>query len=323
MRKFFEILLKIIIVVSFVCIIVFVGVAIINNRSIAYEGYNYIVSTRNKTNFSVTQNGISENLRIRFNEMDKDPLGEFINKAGIELNKGIDFFVDYLSLEDNLTKGEQDILVRGYKNYTNSFLNVKEAYISYLEAYKEAEDKYNNDYQNSDYAVETANAKGLYIVTTYIEAYRKGSEFFKDLIKITNKYMLPNLSYQTYKAQSYMIKIGYVDYSLESRFNENGIRIDTGIIDILNERLRIKDFKDYNLNNNSSVRAFNRYMITSNNFADKDYLTNNEFKEFSNNLNDLNIFEWAGNYEVYYKTLSDSLKTKASSSKVFYNNYYA
>lgn len=323
MRKFFEILLKIIIVVSFICIIVFVGVAIINNKSIAYESYNYIVSTRDKTNFSLTQQGISQNLRIRFNEMSKDPIGEFINKAGIELNKGIDFFVDYLSQEDALTKGEQDKLINGYKTYAESFLKVKEAYLSYLEAYKEAEDKFYNDYENSDYAVETSNAKGLYIVTTYIQAYRNGSVFFKDLATITNKYIMPNLSYQTHKAQSYMIKIGYVDYSLDSKFNEQGIKTEIGVVEILNERLRIKDYSDYNLNNNTSVRAFNNYMLTSNNLSDKDYLTNASFREYSNTLNILNIYEWAGNYNNYYKTLNEDMKSKALATKTFYNANYS
>ncbi len=322
MRKFFEILLKIIIVVSFICIIVFVGVAIINNRSIAYESYNYIVSTRDKTNFSQIQNGIKNNLYIRFNSMDKDPLGEYINKAGIELNNGINFFVDYLSQEDGLTKGEQDKLVSGYKSYAESFSEVSNAYFSYLEAYKEAENKYNNAYEDSDYAVETANAKGLYIVTTYIQAYKKGSAFFKDLAEITNKYMLPNLNYQTHKAQSYMIKLGFVDYSLDSTYNELGIKQEVGITEILNERLRIKDYSNYDLNNNSNARAFNNYVNTCNNISDKDYLTNASFREYTNTLNELNIYEWAGNYNKYYASLSDNLKNKAQSTKTFFNSNY-
>lgn len=322
MRKFFEILLKIIIVVSFICIIVFVGVAIINNRSIAYEGYNYIVSTRDKVNFSITQSGISQNLKIRFNELEKDPIGMYINKAGIELNNGIDFFVDYLSQEDKLTKGEQDKLVNGYKTYAESFLEVKDAYLSYLEAYKEAEDKYNTDYQHSDYAIATANAKGLYIVSTYIQAYKNGSAFFKDLVKITNKYIMPNMSYQTYKAQSYMIKIGYVDYSLNARYNEFGTKIEDGIIDILNLKISHKNYNDYTINNITNVKAFNTYLNSCNNVTDKDYLTNENFKNYTNTLNELDIYEWSGNYDNYYNSLSDTLKQKAVATKTFYNATY-
>ena len=94
MNKFLEILLRIVIIVSFVCIIVFVCVAIINNQSIAYEGYNYIVAMRDKTNFKQVQTGIEQNV-LTIYKGKKDPYINYINKAVIELNNGIDFFVDY------------------------------------------------------------------------------------------------------------------------------------------------------------------------------------------------------------------------------------
>lgn len=318
MSKFLEVLLRIAIVVSFICIIVFVGVAIINNQAIAYESYNYIVSTRDKLSFKSTQSGIAENVYKVYKRdngpSDRDAYANYINTAVIELNYGIDYFVDYLSVEDKLTKGEHDKLVTGYKKYAGSFNKVKEAYNSYLEAYAEAEYKDTHDPANSGYAIENVNAKSVYLIQTYMTCYKNGSSFFKVLAGIANEYIIPNLSYQTYKAQSHMIKVGFVDYSLDQMEM------------VLNEKLRNPSYPQYNPNNNPHARMFLTYndkTYNSNYFSDKDLLTNSSFKEFTQNLNYLNIYEWAGNYNAYYNSLNDTLKTKAYNAKSFFDSNYS
>lgn len=316
MSKVLEVILRILVVISFICIIVFVCVAIINNQSIAYEGYNYIVSARNKTNFKQTQSGIENDVKTIFRG-DQEPYAHYMNLAVKELNDGIDFYLDYLSLEDRLNKGEQDKLIKKYKLYIEGFNEVKDAYFSYLEASRDVEDRYEND-KNYSYAVEKVNAKSVFVVKTYIECYKKGSEFFKTLVNISNKYTIPDISYQTYKGQSYMIKVGFVDYSL-----------DTAILR-LNTKLRNPNYcvsAEYNPDNrayNPNSMAFLRYTAVCNSkLNDKDYLTNSSFRNFTQQLNDLNIFEWAGNFNNYYSSLSSDLKAKAEVTKDFYNNTYA
>lgn len=312
MSKFFEILLKIVLVVSFICIIVFVCVAVINNQSIAYEAYNYIVSTRDKTNFSQTQKAIVESddaVRVYYGGA-YDPYARYINTAVVELNSGINFFVDYLSQEDKLTKGEQDKLIKGYREYTNKFNDVTDTYLSYKASYKEAHEKYTNHYWESDYAVETVNARSVILVKNYIDCYKLGSEFFKNLVEITNKYAIPNLSYQTYKAQSYMIKVGFIDYSLDD-MNKR-----------LDEKLRNPKYDNYTFNYNPKAQAFQKYNSTYNTYNDKIYLTDADFRNFTLNLNELNVYEWAGNYASYNATLNASEQEKSGSAHTFFATRY-
>lgn len=309
MSKFWSVILKIIIVISILGIIFFVGVAIFKNQNISFEAYNYISSVNSRIDFEEMQANVSSKVREEF-DGDDDLYAEFINSASTELNNGISYFLDYLSHEDGLTKGEQDKLINLYNKYVDNYYRFEIYYDKYVEAYEIAEQK-KDDYEQSDYSRSTVRAAAVNLVEKYVDSYRIGSEFFKYLVQIVNKYTLTNSGLYSFKAQSYMIKCGLVDYSLDYVLQNLKYRLNQKL-DVYN-----KDPKT-----NQLIRNYYYFITKSATYTDRISVTNTEFRVFLNKLNTLNIFEWAGNYDNYLKTLNEDLSVNASDALTFYNNNF-
>lgn len=307
MNKFWTVVLEIIIVISILGIIFFVGVAIFRNQNISFEAYNYISRSQDETDFETLQTNIANNVKVAF-EGSSDPYASYINSAISQLNEGIDYFTDYLSHEKGLTKGEQDSLINLYDKYISSFYQTGKIYEEYKDAYKLAEDK-KDDYEGSDYVRTNCITLAGHVVDTYLNCYKNGAEFFKYLTQIVNKYTLNNTSLFSYKGQTYMIKCGLVDYSLSF------------IKDNMTKKIALESYTA-NPRTNGLVNNYYLFLTNCNKFSDANCVTNTNFKNFKNNLNTLNIFEWAGNYSSYVKTLDDALKTNASNALTFFNNNF-
>ncbi|MBR1985020.1 MAG: hypothetical protein IKA31_04690 [Clostridia bacterium] len=309
MNKFWTILLKILIVVSFIGIIVFVGIAIFNNQNIAFEAYSYIAYTHKSTDFKTLQNNITNNVKADYYDSEMDSYAKYINTAITELNAGIDYYIDYLVFEDELTKGEQDKLINLYDSYLGMFSKVNEDYKSYKDAYEEARVQVENDYEGSDVALNKLKSWGFILVRDYTGCYEKGSEFFKFLVEMVDTYDQNSSGLYSYTGQGYMIKNGLVDYSLEF------------VLYNINERVNGRTHQA-NARSNALVENFYDFVSTSKKFTDKSTVTNTNLRVFINNLNQLNIYEWAGNNSNYLKTLSDDLKQVSNSALTFYNNNF-
>ena len=67
MSKFWSVILKIIIVISILGIIFFVGFAIFKNQNISFEAYNYITRCQDETDFQTLHDNIINNV-ILFSE---------------------------------------------------------------------------------------------------------------------------------------------------------------------------------------------------------------------------------------------------------------
>ena len=308
MSKFGNILLRIIIVLSFVGIVVFVGIAIFNNQNIAFEAYNYIVATQSSKDFNQLQTNIRNKFKATYDGL-SDTYANFIDSAITELNEGIDYFIDYLVFEDKITKGEQDKLTSLYKNYVKSFEATEESYSLYTESYEDAKKKIEEDHEYANYAKELVNKRAVYVVRNYYSCFTNGSDFFKYLTKIVNKYNMDNSGYFSYKGQSYMIKVGLVDYA------------NNFILDNMDKKERGQTYET-SATANALVNTYYSYLANAEDYNDSQCLTNNDFREFKNNLNSLDIFEWAGNYENYTATLTEDLKTKSSNALSFFNNKF-
>lgn len=309
MSKFWSVVLKIIIVISILGIIFFVGVAILRNQNISFEAYNYISSVNSRIDFEKMQANVSSKVREEF-DGDNDLYAEFINSACTELNNGISYFLDYLSHEDGLTKGEQDKLINLYYNYVKNYYDFEWYYNEYIKNYEIAEQNRNN-YEQSDYLRATVRAAAVDLVESYVNSYRKGSEFFKYLVQIVNKYTLSNSGLFSFKGQGYMIKCGLVDYSLDF------------VTKNLQHRLNVEyDSYKKNPRTNQLINNYYSFLTKSQTLTDVNSVTNTEFRVFINNLNTLNIFEWAGNYANYFNTLNETLALNAYSALTFYNNNF-
>ena len=194
-------MLKILIVVSFIGIIVFVCIAIFNNQNISYEAYSYIAYTHKSTDFKSLQNNIKNNVKSAYGE-GADSYVNYINTAITELNEGIDYFIDYLAYEDGLTKGEQDKLINLYDDYLYMFDKVDSDYKSYVDAYEEARVQVENDYEGSDVALNKLKSWGYILVSDYTGCYTNGSKFFKYLVEMVDIYNQNSSGLFSYEGQS-------------------------------------------------------------------------------------------------------------------------
>ena len=308
MSKFATILLKIIIVLSLIGIVVFVGIAIFNNQNIAYEAYNYIASTHNSKDFKTLQTNITNNVKTVYGG-NKDVYADYINSAIIELNEGIGYFLDYLVFEDDITKGEQDKLISLYDGYLKGFSSTEESYKTYMQAYENARKQIEENYEEADYAKANVKAQGVSLVRTYVSCFDYGNDFFKYLVKIVNKYNLNGSGLFSYKGQSYMIKVGIVENTLEF------------VYDNMSKKANDLSYVE-NINTNELIANYYNYVSNAEKYGDDDCVVNTNFRQFINNLNCLNIYDWAGNYTAYTNTLSDDLKQKSESAKTFFNNNF-
>ena len=271
MSKFATILLKILITLSFIGIVVFVGIAIFNNQNIAYEAYNYIVSTQSSKDFKTLQNNVRNNVKTYY-DGPKDVYADYINSAVIELNEGIEYFLDYLAFEDGLTKGEQDKLISLYDSYVKGFHNTEKIYKDYMDAYDLVRQKIETDYEGANYAKSHLNAQGVLLVKTYGSCFENGSRFFKYLVNLVNKYNLDNSGLFSYKGQNYMIKVGIVDNTLNFVYENMTKKV--------NDLSYAEDIKT-----NTLIKTYYDYLSTETKYGDDDSITNTAFRLFINNLN--------------------------------------
>ena len=307
MSKFASVLLKIIIFVSLMGILIFVGIAIFNNQNISFEAYNYIVAKRNDAKFAGLQNEIEANVKWNYGGA-QDTYAKYINDAIKELNLGIDYHLDYLALEEDLSKGEQDKLSSLYGDYTSKFNECKEYYTEYILVYKEMANIEDSE-EETNFAENILRNKAVYLIKNYAECYKSGAEFFKYLVEICKNYSLNGKNFYTYTSVGYMIETALVLQTLPT--------IDYDM-DIRNSSVAfVKDVKTYD-----KVDSFYDFVTHKSSFGDNSVLRNIPFKNFLNCIRLLDIYEWAGNYENYYEKLTDNQKYFASTALNFYNENY-
>lgn len=305
MSKFWTVLLKIIMVMSFIGILVFVGIAIFNNINISYEAYNYIYTLHNKTDFNTLQNNIYNNVKTKYNGQ-YDDYARFINSSITQINMGIDFYLDYLANEDKLSKGEQDKLCSLYDSYIKSFSETQKDYNQYTFAYDEAKIKIETNHNDANYAIVNLRARGVELVKNYAKCYQNGSKFFKYLVSVVQNHCFDGKSYHVYTGLCYMIKVGLIDNSIVYVMSDMNIK--------LNDSGFNKSITSYDL-----VDSYYDFLQKESSFSQKVTITNNSLLAFINNLNSLDVYEWAGNFGKYTENLSDTLKQKSKSAKSFYD----
>ena len=293
MSKFATILLKIILVISFIGIIVFVAFAIINNQNISYEAYNYISNAYSKAEFDSFKNDVSTNMKSSYNG-DVDQYALYINSAINEINAGNKFFLNYLASEKDLTKGEQDKLRNLFDNYLSHFNATKKAYDDYITAYLDADYQYNYNYDNSSVALSIVISKCIYFVERYTDCYLSGSEFFRYLEILVEKYSLQKTSNLSYEEQCFLIKVGIVDSTTDFIYENM-------------QNKRSNKTYELNIRNNDLVDCFYDFLIREDNFKEENLIINANFQTYVLNLNYLNIYNWAGDYDNYKSSLKDEL----------------
>lgn len=289
--------MKVIMVLSFIGALAFVGIAIITNQGITFESYNYISKKSVDTKFEEMQDDIYTNVK-KYHGASSNDYTDFLVNANKELNDGISFFLNYLSIEEALQKNEHNILISAYDNYLSKFQSVQTAYKDYMKAYNAFADL---NAENPIYAQTLLKNKEFIVSSAYADCFKSGSAFFKELVNTVKSYSFSG-AFLPYSCQRYLIKVGLCDYVVKQVFTPTRDEI--------------------NINLNSLKIIFDNYCANADGFSDRETITNSNFLKFTTTLNAVNIYEWAGNFNSYVLTLSPSLATEAQAAKIFFNEGY-
>ncbi len=308
MNKFGTVLLKIIMVASFIGAIVFVGIAVINNQNISYEAYNYIYVTSQKTDFDLLKTKVESNFKTEFDGV-LDPYASFVSTAIEELNGAISYYLDYLSGVKDTTKGEQDKLISLYNTYVESFKSANNYYNKYVSSYNNAQDLVDGGLDGADYAKVDVKLKSLSFVEGYYKCYNKGSDFFKNLFSVVQEKVFGGKTNLDYKRSCYLIEIGLADYSYNTVYE--------------NMEKKRKDLSyEQNPLNIENINCFYDFLNKKGDFDDSLTLINKSFKNFLDNLKKVDVFAWAGDYLNYSSTLPQDKKQAASLAKQFFDDNF-
>jgi len=246
-------ILKFMMVLSFVGALVFVGIAILTNQGITYQSFEYISEVRSKTDFSEFEDNVHLNVRSSYGASG-DNYAEFIADSSRELNSGIDYFLNFLSVETNLTKGDHNTLMNGYDNYCLSLDEAQDAYDKYMKAYASVE--------SGIYAQNLLLRYEEFFVKKYLACYQAGSDFFKDLVSTVSEHYFEGKGLN-YACQRYLIKVGLSDFACNT------------MLDLSREAFDASDLK----------LSFENFVTNEANYADSDIVTNSNFLNFVSTLN--------------------------------------
>lgn len=294
MKSFWTNVLKVVMVLSFIGALAFVGIAVITNQGIEFESYAYISRKITEANFADTQQKISDNVKLSFG-MSSNKYTSFLVEANKEMNDGISLFLDYLSIERTLQKGEHNALISSYDSYLSKHQKVRSAYVNYKTTY-DTIDSLSGD--EKIYAQNLLKSQEFTLSSLYADCYKSGSAFFKILINTVKSHSFSGAPLP-YSCQRYLIKLGLCDYVVKQVFTPSRDNID--------------------INQNTLRVAFGKYLSTANGLSDDVAITNTNFLNFITTLNAINVYEWAGNFSSYVLTLSPSLAAKAQSAREFFN----
>ena len=289
MNKFFSGLLRIIMLLSFFGIIVFVTIAVINSQDIALLSYNYIVSEKSKIDIDDFNVDIKENVVAQIG-LTQDPEAILISDALSQVSLGIDHFVDYLAFEQYLTKGEQDKLINDFKDFKNYYdLTSKN-----LEDYNTAYDRALEDGVGSAADAYLKEVRKL-LIYNYKNCYISASQLFDNLVLTVKNYTFKNIDLK-YSDLSFIIKDTLAKIAISDAFSENVTDIDS----------------------NSNVITFREYLISFSNYSDLEFITNESFRSFVKGLNSLDVYKLFSDYDNYISGLDEQTKSLAVNTKNFF-----
>lgn len=305
MRGFLSVVLRIIMLLAFVGIIVFVAVAIITNQSIAYSSYNYIYSEKQKANFSDFYDNLGR-VKETFGAS-KDEYTAFLSNAILDVNNGVDYYLSFLSKGKDLTKGDHDRLINDYKKYISSYETSRKLYNDYKTAYTIAEEtnKSGNE-QDFIFAKQNLEAKEKDLVLRLVEQENTGINFFRSLVNVVDKYVLKTHLNTSYKGEVYILNLGLANLVVKDAFYEGNNFRETRKNILLSE-----DYATYKTFRASSVSI-----------SDKDLITNGILRQFVEDLSYLDGYLWASDYDNYVLKIDNTMKEKAIRARLNFGELF-
>lgn len=295
MKKFWTVVLKIVMFMSLAGIIVFSCIAIISSNNIAFEAYNYLNTNKDTLALKEFTQRADSNIKASFGDTGGDVYVNFLSMAILDTQSTFDYYIDYLALDDTLSKGDQNVLINDFKSCIGAKQSCEQSYSDYLIAYKNASD-------GVSIAVEYVKSCERDFVYSYANLYNCLATLQYDLYK-TSKINVVKV--ESYDFQTYMIRTG----------------LSSGVVGKLYSETNIEKSpeKRIDLSSDELYRTYNSYKTKMATYKDKDTAIDGDLQQYVNNLNALNIFSWSKNYESYLSSVNNALREKATSAKKFFD----
>ena len=312
MKGFFTVFLKIILVASFVAIIAFIVLVLVNNVNVAYNSYNYIAEAQTTAPYEHFAINVDRFVRrCSTNDPDtatlvRDEKAEFLTNTTDTLNETINYYVDYLSVQGELSKGEQVELTKSYKAYQDAFSEAISVYNDYMELLKANTNAFIGPSINAGtpiwaengYAMEMFSAQERALVLSYCNAYQKGSVFFRDLLRNVKAHALT--SRLTFNETLLCLKVYFADRALVDIFANGQSTISSTAVQDYSKVLHYEEGADA--------------------LSDANLLTNNSLRVFIDEASTLDLYSLVNNNLGYLDTLASEDRAKAMRTYNFIEN---
>ncbi len=301
MKNFFTVFLRIILVLSFVSVIAFVAVVLTSNVNVAYNSYAYISASQDSAPYEHFAINIDRFVR-RFTSnsgsatFERDDRAIFLTNTVDTVNVGINYYVDYLSIEGGLTKAEQSSLNKSYKAYQDEFSNAREKYNVYIALLKEIYEDEGDPASHvwGDVEMFNVNAKENDLVQSYYATYLKGSEFFRTLSSFVRTH---SMTYErTFSEILLELRVYFADRALYDIFVGGG-EVDTSV----------------------AVREYGK-VLRFDAYKDADLLVNPSLVGFVSDASNVDLYRLVNDYTAYLDTLSVEDRVRAIRVKSFIDN---
>ncbi len=297
MKKFWTVVLKIVMFMSLAGIIVFSCIAIISSNNIAFEAYNYLNTNKDTLALKEFTQRADNDIKSSYGASG-DVYVNFLSMAILDTQSTFDYYIDYLALDDTLSKGDQNVLINDFKSCTSAKQKCEQSYSNYLIAYKNASD-------GVSIAVEYVKSCERDFVYNYANLYNCLATLQYDLYKTAK---INVVKVESYDFQKYMIRTGLSSGVVEKLY------IETNIEKSPEKRVSLSSDEKYNV--------YNSYKTKMSTYSDKNTATDGDLQQYVSNLNALDTFSWAKNYESYLSSLNNVLREKATKSKTFFDENF-
>ena len=297
MKKFWTVVLRIVMFLSFAGIIVFSCIAVISSNNIAYEAYNYL--TVNMASLELDDFGSNVNRDVRASHGgSEDPYVSYLTTFILDTKNTFSYYLDYLALDDVISKGEQNVLIDDFKSCLNAKNDCKATYDSYMIAYSKATE----GTENAEEYVKTFAREFIY---EYAELYNRLATLQLDLYKATK---INVVKVESFDFQKNIVMTGLSSAVVKDLYNEENIKKDSSSRALISE--------------NANYQTYASYKEKIKSYSNKRMVLDARFQSYVYNLNALDIFSWAKDYDNYLLTLNNALREKATNAKAFFDESF-
>ena len=296
MRKFWTIMLRVVLVASFLGIVLFSAVAIFTNTAYASNAYNTITTSQQTTPYDEFYNNIENNLYSSVNE-DENPYGIFLNEVMQDLNSAINYYTNYLVLYGKYSKDTNISLKASYAKYSKAFGVAKATYEDYIIWFNDRK----SDHEAGSLHYWTVLERNKFstlsesIISSYLNAFNAGKDFFWSLFKaIQNNCFGGNLNYEQL---SYTLDVSYASFGV------SGVFASTRVLPSAS----------------AEVTKYRQVKLYCDIYDEKDTLADNSVNVFVKDLNKVDIYRLVNDYSEYYLSSPQEIKTSLIRASSFIN----